>query len=224
MGKLAFADTAYQQVAALHPADLVLGVWTPAWTPALYALDAAGAATDAVATACARLEFLGALLLGETGDTKSVHFIAFCERFLEPLNPAWKHVHNVSGAGHSASEFHGSFRTRALAGAEPPPHMLSNPDKGVVAFTLSRDPAARAQHLQAAGGAVTVHLPSFLAEVVASFAAYATYLREDQETIPPSPLKPVDRFRRGLWWRLRPSGLATKIWAMEAAARKLPAP
>lgn len=223
MAKLAYAETAAKQVFGQHPADLLLGTWIPAWVPALYALDAAGAAADVVATACGRLEFLGALYVGETGDTKSVHFVEFCARFLEPLDPGWKQVHNISGAGHSASELHGSFRTRALGGAEPPPHTLANPERGVVAFALVREPEARERHLKLADGAFTIHVPAFLGEVVASFASYAAYLREDRETIAGSPLKPVERFRRGLWWRLRPSGLATKVWAAEGAARKIPA-
>lgn len=223
MAKLAVAEWAFGQIAAAAPADMLVREWLPAWMPPLYALEAAGGRADAIAIVCARCELLGALLLGETGDTKSVHFVAFCERFLEPVNPAWKGIHNISGAAHSASEFHGSFRTRALSGTAPPPHVLANPEKGVIGFAVTHGDADRAKHLAAEGGVFSVHTPTLLAEFVAALAAFAAYLRENKELAPPSPLKPVERFRRGLWWRLRPSGLATKVWAAEGAARGIPA-
>lgn len=224
MPRLAFASTAHAQVATHHPADIITRDWLPAWMPALHALAAAGGDTDVVAIACARCELLGSLLVGETGDTKSIHFVNFCDRFLVPVSAHWKHVHNLSGAAHSASELHASFRTRALGGAAPPPHALAKPDGGVVAFVVGQDEAVRLNHLRILQSTLYIHVPTLLSELVQGFSAYAAYLREDQETIPPSPLKPVERFRRGLWWRLRPSGLATKVWLAEGAARGIAAP
>ncbi|MGH7294055.1 MAG: hypothetical protein ACRELB_03935 [Polyangiaceae bacterium] len=178
---------------------------------------------DAVVIVCGRCEFLGSLFAGEMGDTKSIHFVAYAQRFLEPVNAAWRGVHNVSGAGHSASEFHGSFRARALAGSAPPPHVLVNPEKGTAGFSVAHDEADRARHLLLALGDMPVHAPSLLAEFAASMAGFAACLRENRDLLHGSPLKPVERFRRGLWWRLRPSGLATKVWASEGAARGIPA-
>lgn len=223
MGKLAFADTARTQVFALPPADLITREWLPAWMPALYALAQAGGDADAVAIVCARVELLGSLYHGETSDTKSIHFVAFADRFLAPVNGHFRSLHNLSGASHSASEFHASFRTRALAGAAPPPHALAKPEGSVLAFVVGSDEAVRANHLRVLQQTLYVHTPAFLSEFVQGVAAYATYLREDAEAMAPSGLKPVDRFRRGLWWRLRPSGLATKVWAAEGAARGIPA-
>jgi hypothetical protein len=222
--RLAFAQTAQTQVTTLQPADLVTREWLPAWMPPLHALAAAGGEADAVAIVCARCELLGSLLTGETGDTKSIHFVAYCDRFLVPVNGNWKNVHNLSGASHSASELHNSFRSRALAGAPPPPHALAKPDGGVLSFVTGSDEAVRMNHMRILQNTLYIHVPIFLSEFVQSVGAYAAYLRANEETIPPSPLKPGERFRRGLWWRLRPSGLATKIWAAEGAARGIPAP
>lgn len=222
MAKLAFANTAQLQVTTLHPADIITREWLPAWMPALYALCEAGGDADAVSIACARCELLGALLTGETGDTKSIHFVAFADRFLVPVNPNWKNVHNISGAGRSASELHHSFRTRALAGVAPPPQMHNKPDAGVVSFVLGNDPATLANHLRLLQNNMYVHVPTFLSEMVQAFSLFAAYLRTNEEVIPPTTLKPVERFRRGLWWRLRPSGLATKVWADEGATRGIP--
>jgi hypothetical protein len=224
MSKLAFANAAYAQVTALHPADLLTREWLAGWMPQLHALSAAGGDADVVAIACARCELLGALLSGETGDSKSIHFVGFSDRFLVPVNPHYRDVHNLSGAAHSASELHASFRTRALAGVAPPPHALAKPEGGVGSFVIGKDDATRVNHLRILQNTLYVHVPTFLAELVQGFSAYAMYLREDKELIAPSPLKPAERFRRGLWWRLRPSGLATKVWAAEGAARGIPAP
>lgn len=222
--RLAFAQTAFAQVGTLAPAEIVTREWLPAWMPALHALAAAGGDADVVAIACARLELLGSLFTGETGDTKSIHFVAFCDRFLVPVNPNWKNVHNLSGASHSASELHASFRTRALAGAAPPPHALARPDGGVVAFVVGHDEAVRLNHMRILQNTLYVHVPTFLSELVQAISAYAQYLRDDAEGLPPQNLKPVERFRRGYWWRLRPSGLATKVWAAEGAARGISPP
>jgi hypothetical protein len=222
--KLAYANTAFSQVATHHPADIVSRDWLPVWMPQLYALAGAGGDADAIAIGCARCELLGSLVTGETGDTKSVHFVAYADRFLTPVNANWGKVHNLSGAAHSASEVHASFRTRALAGAAPPPHAFANPDQGVVSFVVGHDDAVRANHLRVLQSTLYFHTPTFLAELFQSVAAFAAYLREDKELIAPSPLKPVDRFRRGLWWRLRPSGLSTKVWTAEGTARGIPAP
>ena len=219
MAKLAFANTAQKDVLGLAPADLITREWLPAWMPQLYALAAAGGEADVVAIACARLELLGSLLVGEAGDTKSVHFAQFCDRFLTPVNPNYAKVHNLSGASHSASELHVSFRTRALAGTPPPPHAMSNPELGVVGFTVGHDEGIRTNHLRVLQQSLFIHVPTFLAELGQAVAAYAQVLRDDKELLPGSPLKPVERFRRGLWWRLRPSGLSTKVWAAEGAAR-----
>lgn len=224
MAKLAFAETAYAQVAAAHPAEVLSREWLPAWMPALHALVQAGGEADAVAIACARVELLGSLLLGETGDTKSIHFVAFADRFLVPVNPAWKNVHNLSGAAHSASEFHASFRTRALAGAPPPPHALAKPEGAVLSFAVGSDLALQVNHLRVLQSNLSIHVPTFLSEFVQAVSAYAAYLRANEDLLPPSALRPVERFRRGHWWRLRPSGLATRVWAAEGAARGIAAP
>jgi hypothetical protein len=222
MAKLAFANVAQLQATTLHPADIITREWLPAWMPALYALCDAGGDADAVSIACARCELLGSLLTGETGDTKSIHFVAYCDKFLVPINPGYKNVHNLSGASHSASEMHASFRTRALAGTPPPPHALAKPEGGVVSFVLGTDPATLANHLRVLQNNLYVHVPTFISELAQSIALFAAYLRANEEVIPPTTLKPVERFRRGLWWRLRPSGLATKVWAAEAATRGIP--
>jgi len=224
MPKLAFAQTAHAQVSTLPPPEILTREWLPAWLPQLHALAAAGGDADVVAIACARCELLGSLLVGETGDTKSVHFVQYADRFLAPVNGHWTKVHNLSGATHSASELHASFRTRTLWGAAPPPHALANADQGTIGFVVGQDDAVRANHLRVLQSTLYIHTPTFLSELVQSFAAYAAYLREDKDLIAPSPLKPGERFRRGLWWRLRPSGLSTKVWASEGAARGIAAP
>lgn len=222
MAKLAFAQRAWEEVARHAPADLLSREWMPAWTAQWHALVQAGGLADAVGIACARLELLGALHAGETGEVKSQHFQQFCERFLVPVHARWRDVHNLSGASHSVSEFHASFRTRVLWGAAPPPHTLANPDQGVVGFSVGSDEAHRVNHMRVLQQTLYLHVPICIAEVVQGIAAYAAVLREDKEPLAGAPGKPTERFRRGLWWRLRPSGLSTKVWAAEGAARGVP--
>jgi len=224
MPKLEFAEAAHAQVVALAPADLLSREWLPQWIGALQGLALVGAHSDAISLGCARLELLGALHAGETGDTKSLHFVSFCDRFLVPVNARWKDVHNLSGGGHSASEFHNSFRIRALTGGAPPPHAFARKEASVLGFSVGADAAHASNHLRIVQDRFHVHAGAFLSELVQGVSAYAACLREDRELLPPMTLKPVERFRRGYWWRLRPSGLATKIWATEGSARGIPAP
>jgi len=224
VAKIAFAGKAWEETAKEPPSEMLSRTWLPAWSAQLHALAQAGGLADAVGLACARMELLGALHIGETGDTKSHHFQQFCERYMAPVHPRWKEVHNLSGAGHSVSELHASFRTRVLWGVAPPPHALANPDQGVIQFSVGQDDAHRMNHLRVLQQCLFLHVPIFLSEFVQGVAGMALVLREDKEPLPGSTMKPSDRFRRGLWWRLRPSGLSTKVWAAEGATRGIAVP
>src|SRR5262249_43653223 len=109
-------------------------------------------------------------------------------------------------------------------GAAPPPHAVAKPEGAVLSFVVGRDEAVKANHLRVLQQNLYIHVPTFLAELVQGISAYTAYLRENEEKMPPAALTPVGRFRRGHWWRLRPSGLATKVWAAEGAARGIAAP
>jgi hypothetical protein len=114
-----YADWTKGQVLLTNPADRVRTDWIVRWRITLDALIQADAIFEVLSVVAARCEFLGGLFSGVEGDTGEKDAIAYVNKFLVAINPAYRDIHDISGLGNPGSEFFSIFRNKHFHGGTP---------------------------------------------------------------------------------------------------------
>jgi hypothetical protein len=212
-----YADWTKGQVLLTNPADRVRTDWIVRWRITLDALIQADAIFEVLSVVAARWEFLGGLFSGVEGDTGAKDAIAYVNKFLVAINPAYRDIHDISGLGNPGSEFFSIFRNKPFHGGTPAAILLKN-RKDLVGWKIGCiDATCAANHLQIKNDVIYVEGQKFVEEFMLSLNSYADYLEANTEQL--GGRLPVARWQRGFWARFKPQNMSASVWMQEGVSR-----
>jgi hypothetical protein len=201
-----------------------MGDWGKAWN----ALEAVDSYFELVALVAARWECLGGLYLGTaSGRSDCDEAVAYVARFVEPIQPRYADLHDVTLQQQKGSDFFTMFRNKPFHGVSPVPTAFHG-DREVVGWAMgTRNEIPTADHLTIdARGNVVVNCTMVRDEMLSSMSAFADYLDANVAVAADVKVKdartPHARMQRAFWWQNKPRHYAGD-WMKEGIALGIPA-
>jgi len=182
--------------------------WIRDWAPGFEGLIQANAYYDIVGLIGSRWESLGGLLRGTTdGDTGYKDAVAYSAAFLEPLQPRYAPLHDMtmSGGKKTGSDLFTMCRNKPLHGTTPAPIYFADGSGGVICWWIGTNVPLANHLLVDAEGALHISCQLLRDELLHSMATFADYLES-------GPAEVREAFRRAHWMTLRPQGYERKAW------------
>lgn len=205
----------------LHSPDNLVRQWVEQWGRTYNALDGAHAYFELASIIAARWEFLGGLYLGNVDGSDNSEAIAYVARFIEPIQPRYKALHDATGRGEVGSDFFTMFRNKPLHGMTPAPSALQGDAELVGWWIGTGDGIKPSEHLTIDGrGNINVNVGLMRDEMLASMNAFAAYLEDNADT--KDGRLPGARLQRSFWFRLKPRHFKSD-WMKVGNARGIPA-
>jgi len=156
------------------------------------------------------------------GRTNATEAITYCQRFLEPVQPRYAALHDLTGRGAAGSEFFTMVRTKPLHGMTPAAVALPSGCE-VIAWWIGVDGIDRQNHLLVdASGKLHVSGCALAEELHDSLNSFSSHLRRGAG-VDADGRTPRERWQRGLWARFCPSHVEPAGWMARGEALGIPA-